>query len=303
MLPLMRVAITGSTGLIGTSLGRALEARGDDVLRFVRRPPRSPDELFWNPADHVLDPGSLEGIDAIVHLAGENVAGGRWTEARKAAILGSRVDGTRTLVDAIAAAKRRPAVLVSASAIGIYGDRGDEPLDEESPPGEGFLAEVCVAWEREASRASSVGVRVARARIGIVLAAEGGALEKMRTPFSLGVGGKLGDGRHWMSWVHLEDVVAMILLALDDERVVGPFNAVAPAPARNTDFTAALGAALRRPTFLPVPRFAVRAAFGRELVDEALLASAKVLPERLRSWGFAWRYPELQPALEACLRK
>ncbi len=295
----MKIAITGSSGLVGTALAKALEARGDVVLRLVRREARGPGEVRWSPSTREVDVAGLTGVDAIVHLAGENIADGRWTDARKRSIRDSRVDGTHAVARAVAALGTRPA-LISASAIGIYGDRGDEALTEQAPPGSGFLAEVCVAWEAAADEARAAGARVVHPRIGIVLARDGGALAKMALPFKLGVGGVLGDGRQYMSWVHLDDVVAMLVRAIDDATIVGAFNAVTGA-VTNAEFTKALGRALHRPTFLPVPRFAAKLAFGSELADEALLASAKVVPERLRALGFEWRFAELDRALADCV--
>lgn len=295
----MKIAITGSSGLVGTALAKALEARGDVVLRLVRREPRGPGEVRWSPSAREVDVAGLAGVDAIVHLAGENIADGRWTDARKRSIRDSRVDGTHAVARAVAELGTRPA-LISASAIGIYGDRGDEALTEESPAGSGFLADVCVAWEAAADEARVAGARVVHPRIGVVLARDGGALAKMALPFKLGVGGVLGDGRQYMSWVHLDDVVAMLVRAIDDATIVGAFNAVTGA-VTNAEFTKALGRALHRPTFLPVPRFAAKLAFGSELADEALLASAKVVPERLRALGFAWRFAELDRALADCV--
>lgn len=295
----MRIAITGSSGLVGTALAKALEARGDVVLRLVRREARGPNEVRWSPSAREVDVAGLADVGAIVHLAGENIADGRWTEARKRSIRDSRVDGTHAVARAVAALGTRP-TLISASAIGIYGDRGDEALTEQAPPGTGFLAEVCVAWEAAADEARAAGARVVHPRIGIVLARDGGALAKMALPFKMGVGGVLGDGRQYMSWVHLDDVVAMLVRSIDDATIEGAFNAVTGA-VTNAEFTKALGRALRRPTFLPVPRFAAKLAFGSELADEALLASAKVVPERLRALGFAWRFPELDRALADCV--
>jgi uncharacterized protein (TIGR01777 family) len=295
----MRIAITGSSGLVGTALAKALEARGDVVLRLVRREARGPNEVRWSPSAREVDVAGLADVGAIVHLAGENIADGRWTEARKRSIRDSRVDGTHAVARAVAALGTRP-TLISASAIGIYGDRGDEAMTEQAPPGTGFLAEVCVAWEAAADEARAAGARVVHPRIGIVLARDGGALAKMALPFKMGVGGVLGDGRQYMSWVHLDDVVAMLVRSIDDATIEGAFNAVTGA-VTNAEFTKALGRALRRPTFLPVPRFAAKLAFGSELADEALLASAKVVPERLRALGFAWRFPELDRALADCV--
>lgn len=296
----MKIAITGSSGLVGTALSKALAARGDAVLKLVRRDARNAQEVRWSPSAREVDVAGLEGVDTIVHLAGENIADGRWTDARKRSIRDSRVDGTHAVARAVATLGSRP-TLVSASAIGIYGDRGDEALTEAAAPGEGFLAEVCVAWEAAAEEARAAGARVVHPRIGVVLAKDGGALAKMVPPFRLGVGGVLGDGRQYMSWVHLDDVVAMLLRAIDDATLEGPFNAVAPNAATNAEFTKALGRALHRPTFLPVPRFAAKLAFGSELAEEALLASARVVPERLRADGFSWRFAELDRALADCV--
>lgn len=296
----MRIGITGASGLVGTALRRSLEADGHRVAPFVRRPPAE-GEIFWDPARGDLDASELEGLDAVVHLAGESVAGGRWTEERKRRIRDSRVHGTDLLARALAACARRPRVLVSASAVGFYGDRGDEVLDEEAGPGEGFLAEVCQAWEAAAEPARQAGVRVAHPRIGVVLAAEGGALAKMKGPFRLGLGGVIGTGQQFMSWVHRDDLVAMLRFAVDTEALEGPFNAVAPQPVRNAEFTKALGAALGRPTMLPLPAFAARLAMGRELADEMLLASTRCVPARLQSLGFTFRYPQLEAALRSVL--
>ncbi|MCA9614329.1 MAG: TIGR01777 family oxidoreductase [Myxococcales bacterium] len=296
----MKIAITGSSGLVGTALGKALRTRGDEVVALVRRAPRSAGEVRWDPSERRVDVAGLEGVDALVHLAGENIADGRWTEARKRAIRDSRVLGTEAVAQAVAELSSKP-VLVSASAIGIYGDRGDAPLTEDATPGEGFLAEVCVAWEQAAEAARVAGRRVVHPRIGIVLARDGGALGKMVTPFKLGVGGVLGSGRQYMSWVHVDDLVAQLLRAIDDTSLQGPFNAVAPEAVTNAEFTKALGRAVKRPTFLPVPRFAAKLAFGSELAEEALLASARVVPEVLTERGFAWRFPSLDRALADCV--
>lgn len=296
----MKIAITGSSGLIGVALTRALRARGDEVVRLVRRTPKGPDEVRWSPTERSVDLEALEGVRAMVHLAGENIADGRWTDARKRSIRDSRVLGTEAVAKAAADLGTRP-VLISASAIGIYGDRGETSLSEDASPGEGFLAEVCVAWEAAAEEARQAGIRVVHPRIGIVLAKEGGALAKMVPPFRLGVGGVLGSGRQYMSWVHLDDLVAMLLHSIDDARFEGPFNAVAPAAVTNAELTKALGRALHRPTVFSVPRFAARLAFGAELAEEALLASARVVPERLTSLGFTWRYKSIDEALASCV--
>jgi uncharacterized protein (TIGR01777 family) len=232
----------------------------------------------------------------VVHLAGESVASGRWTATRKRAIRESRVTGTRTLVDWLITREPRPEVLVSASAIGFYGDRGDEPLDESSPVGGGFLAEVCRDWEAEAERAEAAGIRVVRLRIGLVLTREGGALSRMLPLFRLGLGGPVGSGRQWFPWIHLEDVLNVVEWALETPSARAAYNLVAPGIVRQADFATALGRVLRRPALLPTPAFALRLALG-ELADEALLASAQVTSRRLQSEGYAFRWPDLRPAL------
>ncbi|HJL05862.1 MAG TPA: TIGR01777 family oxidoreductase [Polyangiaceae bacterium LLY-WYZ-15_(1-7)] len=291
-----RVAITGSTGLVGSALKDALRRDGIEVVPLVRRDPK-PGEVRWDVRAKTIDAAGLEGVDAVVHLAGESVAGGRWTDARKARILDSRVDGTTLLAEALAGLEAKPKVLVSASAVGYYGDRGDARLAEDAPAGEGFLAEVCVAWEAAADAAREAGIRVAHPRIGIVLSAEGGALEKMKTPFKLGVGGVIGSGDQYMSWLHLDDLVAMLRFAIDTDALSGPFNATAPEPATNRAFTEALGKALSRPTFMPLPKFAAKLAMGSEMADEMLLSSTRAVPAKLRELGFQWRFPELGAAL------
>jgi len=291
----MRIAITGASGLIGSALNRRLEASGHETVALVRGGSRP--GIRWDPKGGTVDSERLGGVDAIVHLAGENVGGGRWTEDRKRRIHDSREQGTRTLVKGIEAASPRPKVLVSASAIGFYGDRGDARLDESAEPGDGFLAGVCEVWEREAQKAAELGLRVVRVRIGVVLASEGGALAKMKLPFQMGLGGRIGDGRQFMSWVHLEDVVSVFERALEDESMQGAYNAVAPEPVRNARFTKALGKALHRPTVIPVPKFAVKAMLGSDGADEMLLASTRAVPKRLEQTDFTWRFGDLDAAL------
>ncbi len=295
--PAMDVLVTGSSGLVGSALVSSLEKQGHRVRRLVRSGAGSSSRFAWEPECGTIDPAALEGVEGVVHLAGESVAGGRWNEARRALILESRVKGTRTLVDAIAKSPTKPKVLVSASAIGFYGDTGAREVDERSPAGSGFLADVCKAWEAEAARAEALGVRVVRARIGIVLAKEGGALAKMKLPFQLGVGGKLGDGSQWMSWVALEDVVGALELALRDEELSGPMNVVSPIPVTNEEFTKAMGRALHRPTVLPVPRFALKAAAGGQMAEEMFLGSSRVVPKRLFDARYAFRSPDLDATL------
>ncbi|MEW5929619.1 MAG: TIGR01777 family oxidoreductase [Gemmatimonadota bacterium] len=297
----LRVAVTGSTGLIGTPLVRALRADGHTVLRLVRsRPVSGGDEVYWNPALGEIDTAALEGVDAVVHLAGENVGQPPWTEERKRRIRGSRVQGTTLIARTLAGLSPRPQVLVSASATGFYGDRGDEVLTEESGPGSGFLAEVCQAWEASADPARDAGIRVVHPRIGVVLTREGGALERLLTPFKLGVGGKLGSGRQWMSWVALHDVLEAVRFALSADSLSGPANLTSPAPVTNEEFTRTLGHVLGRPTVLGVPEFALKLALG-QMADEALLASQRAVPDRLREAGFVFQYPDLEGALRVAL--
>jgi len=299
----MRVAITGSTGLVGTEVATVLSSAGHEVVRLVRRAPAPGEKavLRWDPEKGKVDAAGLEGLDAVVHLAGENIASGRWNAARKAAIRDSRVNGTRLLCEALAGLARPPKTLVCASAIGIYGDRGEEPLTEESPPGTGFLAGVCREWETASGPAARKGIRVVALRIGVVLSPNGGALSRMLPLFRSGLGGVIGGGRQFVSWVALDDLPLIILHALQCVDLSGPVNAVAPRPVTNREFTEALGKALSRPTPLPVPAFALRLAVGREMADALLLASARVLPRRLEETGYRFRFPELGPALRHLL--
>lgn len=300
----MKVVVTGATGFVGRPLVRALIERGHDVVAWTRDPARARIHLpalcaveAWDP--HAgTDPAKLRGVDAIVHLAGESVAGSRWTKQRKHEILASRVDGSRSIVDALQAMSpgERPRALVAASAIGFYGDRGDEVLTERSSAGEGFLADVCRAWEGEVERAATLGVRTVAVRVGVVLGRDGGALQAMLPPFRLGGGGRVGSGRQWMSWVHLDDLVALFVHALENQRLAGIVNGVAPHPVTNAVFTKELGRVLSRPTLVPVPALALRAVLGE--MAQILLASQRVSPERTLANGFTFRWPDLGPALE-----
>jgi uncharacterized protein (TIGR01777 family) len=294
----MEVLITGASGFIGSALVPALTGGGNAVRRLVRRAAARPGEYRWDPAAGEVEPAALEGVDAVVHLAGETVAG-RWTDEKKQRILRSRVDGTRTLSEALTSVARPPQALVTASAIGYYGDRGDELLTEDSAPGDGFLAEVVREWEAASRPAEEAGIRVARMRFGIVLSPAGGALKTMLTPFRLGVAGKLGSGRQWMSWVSIDDVVGAIQHALATAELTGVANTVAPNPVTNAEFTKTLGRVLRRPTVLPVPSAALRLALG-EFSQEAL-SSARVEPRRLLESGYVFRHHELEQALRHVL--
>jgi len=298
----MKILVTGSRGLIGSALVPCLTAAGHQVTRLVRGQlsPAEASEISWNPDRGQLDPAALAGFDAVVHLAGENIAAGRWTAERKARIRDSRLVGTRLLSQTLAQLSRRPKVLVSASAVGFYGDRGEQPVDEASPPGAGFLAQVCRDWEAATGPAAAAGVRVVSVRIGLVLAARGGALAKMLPVFRWGLGGRLGSGRQYMSWITLDDVVAAIAHALATEALRGPVNLVAPQPVTNRQFTKALGRVLGRPALLPVPAFVLRAIWG-QMAKELFLSSARVTPRRLLDSGYRFRDPELSAALRRLL--
>lgn len=296
----MKVAVTGATGFVGTALCAGLAQRGDQVVALSRDPDRArsalPDAavLGWGGGSGTV----LPAVDAVVHLAGESV-GGRWTAAKKRRIRESRVEGTRCLVDAIGRAEPKPAVLVSASAVGYYGNRGEEKLTEASPPAYDFLGQVCQAWEAEARRAEEWGVRVVSLRLGVVLDRGGGAFAQLLTPFRLGIGGPFGNGQQWFPWVHRADVVGLFLYALEKSEAAGPLNVAAPGIVRNGEFARALGKALHRPAFVPLPAFALRLLLGE--FGETLLASQHVLPERPQALGYAFRHPQLEPALAAIL--
>ena len=296
-----RVAVTGASGLVGRDTVASLRQNGFDVLRLVRRAARESDEVRWDPAAAAVDRDRLEGVKAVVHLAGENIAEGRWTPEKKERIRQSRVRGTEVLAETLSGLSEKPEALISASAIGYYGNRGDEPLDEGAAAGDGFLASVCKEWEHATTPAEEAGIRVIHGRIGIVLSAEGGALAKMKLPFQLGLGGRIGDGRQYMSWIAIDDLVRALVFLLEKTKVFGAVNLVAPSPVTNAEFTEALGRALRRPTILPVPKFALRAVAGSELADEMLLGGARVIPKVLEDHGFHWTYPTLDQALATSL--
>lgn len=297
----MNVLVTGSTGLIGSALVSSLAAGGHRVTRLVRSQ-AGEGSVRWDPEAAVLNAADLEGLEAVVHLAGENIAARRWTDEQKARIRDSRVKGTRLLCEALARLAQPPKTLICASAIGYYGDRGEEVLREESAPGTGFLPEVCREWEGAAEPARQKGMRVVHLRFGVVLSPAAGALGKMLFPFRMGAGGVIGSGGQYMSWIALDDAVGAIHHALGTGALEGPVNAVSPHPVTNREFTKALGRVLRRPTIFPMPAFAARIAFG-EMADALLLASARVEPARLLATGYAFRYPELEGALRHLLRK
>jgi uncharacterized protein len=293
----MRIAITGATGLIGRRVVAALKERGDEVTT-LSRDPRQGEQ--WDPMREPAPARALAGRDAVVHLAGENVAQ-RWSAAAKQSIRESRVTGTRRLVDGIGelAEAERPRVLVSGSAIGYYGAHGDEPIDEDVPAGSDFLAQTCQAWETEADTAASCGLRVAKVRTGVVLDRDGGALAKMLPPFKLGVGGPVAGGRQYISWIHPDDLVGIVLASIDNQQWQGAINATAPEPQRNGDFSKALGRALKRPSFLPVPGAALGLMYGE--MAEIVTTGARVLPAKALVLGYEFRYPELEAALHAAL--
>ena len=294
------IAVSGASGFIGSAVVTALAAEGHRLLRLVRRPSAGSDEIAWDPEGGQIDSPKLEGVDAVVHLAGESIAGGRWNAERKQRIRQSRVQGTSLLAGALARLAARPRVLVSGSAMGIYGDRGDEVLVETSTTGTGFLAEVGQAWEGAADLARMAGIRVVHPRFGMVLHPSGGGLEKMLPPFRMGLGGHLGNGQQWMSWVTRDDAVAIIRAAIFNDALSGPVNATSPNPARNSDFTRLLGAALHRPAVAAVPAFALELLFG-ELAREALLASQRMMPARLQELDFTFKDPDLGPAFTTLL--
>jgi uncharacterized protein (TIGR01777 family) len=293
----MKILITGASGLIGKALQDSFRQKGHDMLLASRREPRGPDEIKWDIENGFADPKKLEGVDAVVHLAGENVSGGlRWSEEKKRAIRESRIVGTKSVVDAMAAMSVKPKVFIASSAIGFYGDRADEIMTESSSAGTTFLSEVSTAWEAESRRAEDAGIRTVLLRTGIVLAKDGGALAAMLTPFKFGVGGVVGSGKQWMSWISLDDMVGLINFCIEHESIRGAVNAVAPNPVTNAEFTKAMGEVLYRPTFLPLPAFAVNMVFG-EMGDALLLASTRVIPKRLEDAGYKFQFTDIREAI------
>jgi uncharacterized protein (TIGR01777 family) len=297
----MDVAISGASGLIGTALSASLRADGHRVLRLARGGVTGTDAIGWDPEAGRIDAPALEGIDAVVHLAGEGIAEKRWTDEQKQRIRESRVRGTAVLAGAIASRERKPKVFVSASAIGYYGNRGDEILTEAAAPGDDFLAEVCVAWEAETTPASEAGVRTVLMRNGIVLDAHGGALAQMLLPFKLGVGGRQGSGKQWMSWITLADEIGAIRHAIDHDSVRGAVNGVAPNPVTNAEFAATLGHVLHRPTVLPTPMLPLKLRYGGELVESLLLVSQRVEPAQLEATGYEFGAATLEAGLREVL--
>lgn len=296
----MKVAITGASGLIGSALVPHLRARGDEVLRLVRRAATAPDEVQWDPSAGTVDLAAMAGVEAVVHLAGAGVGDHRWTDAYKKTILDSRVDGTHTIVRAMTQLDPLPKTLVAGSAIGWYGDTGDRAVDETAPAGTGFLADVVRAWEAAADPASAAGIRVTHARTGLVVAKEGGAWAKLFPIFRLGLGGKLGSGKQYWSWISLRDEVTALTYLLDNEALRGPVNLTGPAPATNAEVTTAMGRVLGRPTLFPVPAFALKTVLGEFSTE--ILSSARVIPDVLTSAGFTWQDDTVESAIRAALR-
>jgi uncharacterized protein (TIGR01777 family) len=297
----MKVAVTGASGLVGSTLVPFLTMGGHEVVRLVRRSPRGASEIGWDPARGEVDGAALEGVDAAVHLSGENVAGGRWTRARKARIRHSRIDSTQLLARTLAGLSRPPRVLVSVSGLNYYGSRGDEWLSEASAAGDGFLARLAVDWEAAAVSAAEAGIRVVHPRLGLVLSPAGGVLGKMLLAFRAGLGGVVGPGSQHMSWVAIDDLLGALHHLLLDDALEGAVNVVAPEPVTNRVFTETLGRVLGRPTVMPVPAFALRLALGGEMADETLLASLRARPGRLEEGGYAFRFPSLEEALRHLL--
>ncbi|MGA3088879.1 MAG: TIGR01777 family oxidoreductase [Terriglobales bacterium] len=295
----MRILLSGASGTIGRALLAALGSRGAQVVRLVRSPAKSADEISWNPAAPLSSP-LVSGFDAVIHLAGATVMG-RWTAKKKRVIRESRVKGTTNLAMALANSQLQPQVLVAASATGFYGDRGEEVLREESASGQGFLPEVCRPWEDASRVAAEAGIRTVNVRLGLVLSPQGGALGMMRTPFQLGLGGRIGSGQQWWSWIHIDDVVGAIHHAIASPALSGPVNLVAPNPVRNAEFARLLASVLRRPALVPLPEFALRMAFGNMAAEELLLSSQRIVPGKLSTTGYPFRFVELRPALENLL--
>ena len=297
------IAVSGASGLVGKALRTALEANGHTVWRLVRQPVKdSETEIYWKPSDGEIDAEKMDGIDAVVHLAGAPIAESWWTAEYKQKIRDSRVQSTRLISETIAELPNKPRVHVNASAIGYYGVRGDETIDETSPAGSGFLADTCREWEAATQPSWESGIRVCQMRIGVVLSPKGGALAKMLTPFRMGLGGQIGNGKQYMSWVALPDVVSAIEFALDHDPLHGAINTTAPQPVTNREFTKAVAAAVHRPAVVPMPAFATRMMFGQEMAEEMLLGGAKIYPRRLEAEGYEFLCPDIRSALAHVLK-
>jgi uncharacterized protein len=305
----MRILVSGSSGFLGTAIVDSLKEQKHQVARIVRPGTVAKNaeadraqEVTWDPVGEQFGAAAAEEADALIHLAGASIADGRWSESRKKVLRTSRIDATRHLFGALAKLQNPPRIIVAASAVGYYGNRGDETLTEQSAPGDGFLAEVCREWEAETARGAEFGARVVSLRFGIILAAHGGALPRIVLPFKLGAGGRLGDGRQWMSWLTLAEVVNIVQFSLENSQLTGPVNAITPNPVRNSEFTAVLAKTLHRPALFPAPAFALRLALG-EMADALLLASQRVIPSRLTNAGYRFQQPDLAGALADVLRK
>lgn len=299
----MKIIVSGASGLVGTHLIPTLKAKGHEVYKLVRKTPKNADEIQWDSTRGIIESelAKIENFDAVIHLAGDNVGDGSWTEEKKRSIRESRTVGTRVLVESLKKLQNPPKTFIGASAIGFYGNRGDETVTEASAKGEGFFPEVCAEWEAEANKAADFGARVVTPRIGVVLAKDGGALAKMLTPFKLGAGGVVGGGKQWMSWIALDDLIRIFHFALENENVSGAINAAAPNPATNEEFTKTLGGVLNRPTIIPIPEFAVKLLFG-EMGETLLLEGARVLPEKTQNLGFKFDFVKLEDALKHALK-
>lgn len=295
------ILLSGASGMLGVAIAGALAARGTSLIRLVRSEPNGEREIRWSPESNgVTEPQRLDGLRAAIHLSGANVASRRWTKSYKREMTDSRVGTTRVLSETLAGLRRPPEVLIAASAVGFYGDRGEEVLDEDISVGNGFFPELCAAWEVATRAAEEAGIRVVHLRFGLVLGRDGGALARLAPLFRLGLGGRLGNGRQWMSWVSESDAVGAVLFALDASQLSGPVNAVAPDPVTNAVFTSELGRAVHRPALLPAPAFALRLAFG-QMADEALLASTRAVPKQLLNAGYVFEHPTLREALVAAI--
>lgn len=295
----MKILIAGASGLVGTALVSKLKAAGAQITPLVRSAAK-PGEIEWHPDRGSINAPALEGFDAVVNLAGDGIANGRWTEEKKRRILDSRVNGTRLLSETMANLSRKPTTFINASAIGFYGSRGNELVDEETGPGEGFLANVCRQWESATAPAEQAGIRIVKLRLGVILTPDGGIMGSMLRPFKLGLGGKVGSGDQVISWVAMDDVVAAIEFILQNDTLRGPINVVAPHPVTNEEFTKILGSALSRPTFMAMPAFAARLVFG-EMADEMMLSGTRVAPKVLNAAAFQFQFPELGPAVQHLL--
>lgn len=294
----MKILIGGATGFVGSELVSFLKDKGHHVIRLVRKKDfLKEDERRWNPEDNFLDPQDCNEVDCVVNLSGENVSSGRWTEQLKKKIKDSRIESTKLLAETLAKINQKPKVLINASACGFYGNREDEILTESSSSGQGFLAEVCREWEAAWQPAQQAGIRVAAMRFGMILSPKGGALKRLLIPFKLGLGGRIGSGEQYISWIALEDVLEVFLFAMNKESIQGPVNVVSPFPIQNKEFTEVLGKILNRPTFLPLPKFAAKLAFG-EMAEELLLTSQRVVPEKLKKQGYQFLFPQLKDALK-----